>query len=147
MIARLAVATWLAAALGACTLGDLTTAQNTETEVAKQKTEVEKQMIVEPVKNPLYDAGKIRFTAISNGCTAAADFQVEHAVNGNICELTLVRSKPDYCRKASAPVDLELEWLLPVGCAGLQIVFQNPELDDAKLSPGRPLSDARVDDN
>ncbi|MEM7259842.1 MAG: hypothetical protein AAF404_20905 [Pseudomonadota bacterium] len=141
MVCRIPAIACLASMLGACSVADFSAAQNPNIEVAKQMT-------VEPVKDPVYDAGKVRFTAISNGCTASSDFLVEYAVDENTCELTIIRHQPDYCRKASMPVDLELEWLLPVSCAGLPIVFQNPELDDPEVLPGRRLRDARsLEDN
>ena len=89
---------------------------------------------MESISAPLYVDNTVRFSAISNGCTNTADFSVEHIINEGRCELTVVRTKPDLCRKASELINIELEWPLPSNCTGIDVVFLNPALDP--LQPG-----------
>jgi len=84
-------------------------------------------------------AGQLQFEVVSNGCTRAADFAVEHRVSEGQCELTVIRTKPDYCRKAKALVDITLDWQPPADCENLDIVFANPEISDFQSGYTRRL--------
>ena len=94
----------------------------------------------ERINNPVYESNTIRFSALSNGCTKSTDFVVEHVTREAVCEVTVVRTAPDLCRKASALIDVELEWSPPSSCAGLEVVFANPEFGELTQShPVRTL--------
>ena len=61
-------------------------------------------------------------------------------INEGRCELTVVRTKPDLCRKASELINIELEWALPSNCTGIDVVFLNPALD-----PVQPRLERRLE--
>ena len=96
----------------------------------EENTRVNTTIEVERINNPVYRSDTIRFSALSNGCTKATDFVVEQVARQGVCEVTVVRTKPDLCRKASALIDVELEWTPPSNCAGLEVVFTNPEFGE-----------------
>jgi len=100
---------------------------------------------LESINNPLYENERVLFSAVTNGCTKSADFMVEHEVIDGRCELTVVRIKPDYCRKASSIMEIELEWSLPSACADAEVYFLNPEIGDlaSAKSPVRTLERSR----
>ena len=100
-----------------------------------------REFSMEGINNPVFDQDSIRFSAVSNGCTTSSDFIVEHVVNNGQCELTVLRAKPDLCRKASSFVDIELTWALPDNCAGMEVVFLNPEAGQLSEGIVRTLSE------
>jgi len=94
---------------------------------------------MERINDPVYSDGNVRFSAISNGCTQSSDFAIEHDPDNGKCELLVVRVKPDYCRKASSIVDIQVSWTLPENCEGRDVVFINKELGELKSNFNRRL--------
>ena len=111
----------------------------TETE-PRNSAASKQEFAMESINNPVFDENSIRFSAISNGCTASSDFIVEHLINNGRCELTVLRSKPDLCRKASALIEIELPWSLPDNCSpDMEVVFLNPEAGQLASGDERTL--------
>ena len=109
-------------------------------DIDEETTRVSTPIEAERINNPVYESNTIRFSALSNGCTKSTDFVVEHVNGAAACEVTVVRTTPDLCRKASALIDVELEWSPPSSCAGLEVVFANPEFGELTQShPVRTL--------
>ena len=90
-----------------------------------------------------FDGASVNAGVISTGCTLAEHFTVEHEVRDNACYLTLVRTKPDYCRRVPFVIDVSVPWEPPAECADLTVEFANPILDmdksGTKGSLGRQL--------
>ena len=82
----------------------------------------------EPLANVQYNGVEVIAEVISHGCTAAEDFSVQHESVDNVCYATVVRDKPDYCRRAPAQIKIVLKWSQPEACASLPLAFTNPEL-------------------
>ena len=139
MIYKRAIVACLVGVLYGCVASEPDpTATDPTAAAAEDDTRVKAPVVdVERINNPVFEGNIIRFSALSNGCTTSTDFVVEHAVQAGACELTVLRTKPDYCRKASALIDIELEWSLPANCAGLDIVFTNPEFGN--LTHNQPV--------
>lgn len=76
-----------------------------------------------------YDDAVINASVVSTGCTLSEHFKVEHDVRGGICHVTLVRTKPDYCRRAPFMIDIAIEWVRPAECESLMLEFTNPIVD------------------
>lgn len=75
-----------------------------------------------------FTGDKFKFGVLSFGCTNAADFQVEYAVEASRCNVTIVRTKPDHCRRAPFVAPIEIEWAIPKDCIDLAVHMQNPVL-------------------
>lgn len=141
MIYKRAIVASLVGVLCGCVASEPDPTAADPTAAAEDDTRVKAPAVdVERINNPVYEGNIISFSTLSNGCTTSTDFVVEYAVQAGACELTVVRTKPDYCRKASALIDIELEWSLPANCAGLDIVFTNPEFGNLTHNqPARSL--------
>jgi len=70
----------------------------------------------------------IRASLISHGCTSSTDFNVEHESEAGMCRVSIMRSKPDLCRRAAFVVNVELDWSLPDDCVDLNVTLANPLL-------------------
>ncbi len=66
---------------------------------------------------------------LSNGCTKAEHFIITKVETAQ-CEYVLTRSRPDFCKRATSPVNLSLNWQPPVDCRVDEIVFSNPPLSE-----------------
>jgi len=67
----------------------------------------------------------VQAQVISTGCTSAEDFEISHVATQSACKLTLVRIKPDYCRRAPFVVEVSVPWSAPVDCQDLPVEFTN----------------------
>ncbi len=83
---------------------------------------------VESVSAVSISADAVRVSVVSHGCTSATDFQVEHVVEQGQCRLTIVRTKPDLCKRAPFVAEIEIAWSLPDACVDLPVVVANPLL-------------------
>lgn len=83
---------------------------------------------IEAISAVEFDGEKIKLSVLSFGCTNAADFQVQHAVSDNRCNITIVRTKPDFCRRAPFVANIEIEWSLPKDCTDMTLQINNPIL-------------------
>lgn len=125
------VAANLPAAMAACVLATICACGHTDRVPSGSDQvafKVKEESSMESIKNPLYSDDSIRLSVITNGCTSASDFDVQHSINNGRCELTIVRAQPDFCRKASSLIDIELAWVLPSDCSGMDVVFLNPAI-------------------
>lgn len=89
--------------------------------------------IAEPVSNVSYDGKTLTFTAMSNGCTSPEHFSITHQTDADACQLTIIRSQPDYCRKVPQAVQVTLTWPRPEGTQCNQLVITNPLLETAQV--------------
>lgn len=85
--------------------------------------------IIEPVGQIQLQGAQVQATVLSTGCTQSAHFVIEHEVREQRCYLTLLRTKPDYCRAAPFGVEVVLAWDVPPACVGLPVAFDNPTVD------------------
>jgi len=132
---------WLRLPIAAFTLMVMCGCNATESE-PQNRAASNQEFVMESINNPVFDDNSIRFSAISNGCTTSSDFIVEHLINNGRCELTVLRAKPDLCRKASALIDIELPWSLPESCTpDMEVVFLNPEAGQLDSGVERTLSE------
>lgn len=83
----------------------------------------------EAVGHVSYDGKQVVFSTQSTGCTLAEHFHVEHKASDGVCLATLVRDRPDMCRRAPFIVNLTLLWKQPEECQALETVFNNPLMD------------------
>ncbi|OED41178.1 hypothetical protein AB833_10525 [Chromatiales bacterium (ex Bugula neritina AB1)] len=84
--------------------------------------------LLEKIHNPVYHNETIRFSVVSHGCTKPSHFDIEHNASNQQCQLTVIRNKPDLCRKARALIKIELAWSLPLECAEMDVAFRNPPI-------------------
>ena len=113
-----AITAWLAS----CTAGSQAT-DNLQSSQDKSGS-----LKMEKISNAVYDGESVTVTVISHGCTKASHFALEHRVVNGQCELSVVRTKPDLCRRAATPITVGIAWTAPAECAELPLVFANPVL-------------------
>ena len=90
---------------------------------------------MEAVQTIKLSGSAVQASVVSSGCTAADDFHIEHEMVGDACIATLVRDKPDLCRRAPYVTQLVFEWQPPQNCAVLDISFANPVVNlEAQLA-------------
>ncbi len=94
---------------------------------------------MEKISNAVYDGESITVTVMSTGCTQASHFVVEHNIVGDRCELTVVRTQPDRCRRAPTPITVGIAWSAPAECATMPLFFSNPLLQTRNRSLGLQL--------
>lgn len=87
-------------------------------------------MAQERINGLTYDGEKVRFNVLSNGCTAPEDFRIDTVPDTDTCLITIVRTKPDLCKKATAPTVIEIDWAKPAECLDYPLVVTNPLLED-----------------
>lgn len=83
---------------------------------------------IEALSEVSFNGDTIRATVISNGCTHSDDFQVAHDVINGMCQVSVIRTKPDLCRRVPFEANIELSWTPPSDCAGLPVTLANPLL-------------------
>lgn len=88
---------------------------------------------LEPASNMQFNGRSILATVTSNGCTSSADFHIEYALLEEHCQISIVRDKPDYCRRAPFPQQITIDWVAPAECRQLNLVFANPPLDESQF--------------
>lgn len=76
----------------------------------------------------IYSNDVIVARVLSNGCTDVSSFEVSHEKRDDQCLVTLERVTPDFCRRATAVIGLQIEWPLPEGCHAVSVGFANPPL-------------------
>jgi len=117
--------------------GDSTSMKKLSVEVNKQakKTTTEPAAVdkysdetPESISRVEFDGEILTFTVISNGCTRAEHFSVKEDIVDGQCQLTIVRDKPDFCRRAPLPVDLSISWQPSDTYASKEIIITNPLL-------------------
>ncbi|MEM9601455.1 MAG: hypothetical protein AAGA11_01220 [Pseudomonadota bacterium] len=81
---------------------------------------------MEPIRNPVLTGTEVEFDALSNGCTRASDFSVQHAVVAGQCRLSVLRKREDNCRKAPSLERFSVPWRAPKNCNPDSIAFRNP---------------------
>ncbi|MEM7378762.1 MAG: hypothetical protein AAF460_14825 [Pseudomonadota bacterium] len=91
---------------------------------------------MEPIRNPVFTGSHVEFDAVSNGCTRASDFTVQHAVVAGQCRLTVLRKREDSCRKAPSLERYSLAWAAPGICNTTALVFRNPVAADPAAATG-----------
>lgn len=95
-------------------------------------------MATEKINGLTYNGQTLRFNALSNGCTSSEDFRIDTRIDTPIgtigedasCLITIIRTKPDLCKKATEPVSIEINWAKPENCLDLPLVNANPLLED-----------------
>jgi hypothetical protein len=126
----LACALWV---LTACSAGSQTTSNPS---TLQNKTEVSS---MEKISNAVYDGESVTVTVISTGCTQASHFAVEHQLVGDRCEITVVRTEPDRCRRAPTPITVGIAWSAPAECDDASLFFMNPILKTGNRALDRTL--------
>lgn len=76
----------------------------------------------------------VSFTVISNGCTNDSDFQLSSKMSGQTVELSLIRKKPDYCRKM--PSLTEVSFPVDETWSPKHVRVLNPNKDPKSFSKG-----------
>ena len=72
-----------------------------------------------------FDGNSVMAKVISTGCTSSEHFEVRHEVREARCYLTLVRNKPDFCRRAPFAKDVIVPFTPPAACSALPVAFDN----------------------
>ncbi|MFK7892866.1 MAG: hypothetical protein AB8B63_18780 [Granulosicoccus sp.] len=94
------------------------------------------------VASIVVENGTLMASVVSNGCTRAEDFHIDYQYRESdgtaTCNVTLVRDKPDYCRRSPAWVSVSLPWQPPESCNDLPVEFSNPVVESETLK--RPSS-------
>ena len=72
-----------------------------------------------------FDGNAVMAKVISTGCTSSEHFEVVHEVREARCYLTLVRNKPDFCRRAPFAMDVIVPFTPPAACSALPVAFDN----------------------
>ena len=72
-----------------------------------------------------FDGNAVMAKVISTGCTSSEHFEVVHEVREAQCYLTLVRNKPDFCRRAPFAMDVIVPFTPPAACSALPVAFDN----------------------
>ena len=75
-----------------------------------------------------YDGDKFTASVISHGCTSSTDFNVEYEIANGRCNVSIIRSKPDLCRRAPLLANLTIDWPRPDDCTDLELFIVNPVL-------------------
>ncbi len=75
-----------------------------------------------------FDGSAFHAGVLSFGCTSSTDFIIEHKIVDSQCRVTLVRTKPDLCRRAPMIAELSVPWSVPEACNELDLVVTNPVL-------------------
>jgi len=81
---------------------------------------------LENVGHISFDGTRVLASVVSTGCTQAEHFSVLHEAQADMCVVQLVRTRPDYCRKAPFAVDIALPWQPANECQSLPVIFANP---------------------
>ena len=84
---------------------------------------------LEPVSAFVFTDDNIQASVISHGCTSSNNFVVQHEINNDQCVVSIVRTKPDLCRRAPFIADINIAWSLPASCESHQLVLANPVLE------------------
>jgi len=84
---------------------------------------------VEPLNDAQIQADLIIATVKSTGCTRPQHFSVNQKVVDGVCELTIVRTKADYCRMLPMPATIKLSWENTQSCDVDKTVLTNPDWD------------------
>ena len=71
---------------------------------------------------------QIKFNAISTGCTQTNSFTIDSTISGNVCDITIYRTKPDLCRRAPQLINITLKWDQKANCKNLPVKLLNPQL-------------------
>lgn len=96
--------------------------------VIKKNMNTDKSNAIEAISAVEFDGEKMTFGVLSFGCTNADDFVIEHKVSDNSCAITIVRTKPDLCRRAPFISTIEIEWSMPEDCIDFAMHIKNPIL-------------------
>jgi len=83
----------------------------------------------EAVTTASYDGSQFTFSVTSHGCTTPEHFTIKHTVVRNQCQLTIVRTQPDLCRRMPMLVEISIPWIRPDECSALPLVITNPLLE------------------
>jgi hypothetical protein len=75
--------------------------------------------------NPQNDI--IGITVTGHGCTMPEHFDIQVEHKNNKCQVSIFRIRPDFCRRASMPISLELPWNAQQACGGNPIEITNPK--------------------
>ena len=74
-----------------------------------------------------YANGVISAMVVSSGCTQSEHFDVQTSNRGSgECDVTIVRSQPDLCKRAAQAHTISIDWRMPAECQS--IVIANPPL-------------------
>ncbi len=109
-----------------CSSGGLS-AGNSEAE-KENKMDSDSEIVLVPVGSPVVTGNTLAFDVVSFGCTQATDFLVETRVAENQCKVRIIRQKQDFCKAAPEKMSIRFDWNPPAECDGLDVVFENPEL-------------------
>lgn len=101
---------------------------NNKARMLKNDTDKNEAQSIEALSAVSFTGDHIRANVISHGCTQSDDFQVQHEVINGMCQLSVVRSKPDLCRRAPFVAEIQIAWTQPSDCADLPVVISNPLL-------------------
>ena len=93
---------------------------------SKEATQVKD---AERVYGIAFEGNAVTAKVISTGCTSSEHFEVRHEVQEGQCYLTLIRNKPDYCRRAPFAMDVVVPFTPPATCSALPVAFGNEIVD------------------
>lgn len=96
--------------------------------VADKKLDSE-ELLIEPVSDISFDGGSVNATVMSTGCTTAESFEVSSELLNSSCVVTLLRNKPDYCRRIPFAVEVSVSWEPDADCVAHALVFTNSIVD------------------
>lgn len=95
----------------------------------QQTTGAKQVMDAERVYRIALEQGAVVADVISTGCTLAEHFEIRQEINEAQCQLTLVRNKPDFCRRVPFVMEVRVPWDAPDDCATLSVTFGNKLVD------------------
>ena len=96
---------------------------------------VSREKVATPVKDAervfgiAFEANAVTAKVMSTGCTAPEHFEITHEVREGQCYLTLVRNKPDFCRRVPFAMDVIVPFTPPAACSALPVAFDNEIVD------------------
>lgn len=136
-------------AASGCTAGGSPSGSPVEGAVKPSNTSVGSEAVrvrdklkkVEPanVGSISYDGTHVLATVVSTGCTSPEHFEVVSQMNETSCLVTLMRNRPDFCRRAPFVMEVSVAWELPAGCEREALVLTNPIVDmDRIAGKGEP---------
>ncbi len=102
-----------------------------------EKAEKQDTMQPERVGSISYDGSNVLATVISTGCTSSEHFDVISQMEETRCLVTLVRNKPDYCRRAPFAMDISVAWDAPSQCDTDVLEFTNPVVEFSQMGKQR----------
>lgn len=93
---------------------------------AQKNTKLIEFQKIETLKRIGIKENHINIRVNSTGCTKSNDFIVNSEIKNNHCLVTIIRIKPDLCKRATYEIDLVINWNKNSACSLNKIEILNP---------------------